>query len=315
MDNKRPDAGGGVRLPFRIHAVTLAIATYLLLLLSRLIDASVLTRDNEYFGVIVLQIMIFLLPAFAYIQWRGQTLRTRLRLRMFRADHILLIVGASLALMSGGTLLNLLLGGAQGSFSLYDTFISKHDGSVGNGTYLVLAYAALPAFCEELVFRGIFCAEYERGGAVCAALMSMLFFTMLHFDVRHIPVYAFSAAVLCAVMYATRSLFAAMAVHFLYNLFGLFGVPYLGAVYAAAGSEWLLIFALTALTLFGAAMFCGEAARLYRGYAMHAVEESATERPMGIRESAVQFVRRVLTPQVMVAVALYLIVVIVRAFR
>ena len=314
----REDTSPRLRLPFRVSAVTLAIATYCLLLLTRLIDASVLTRDNEYFSVIVLQIMIFLLPGFAYIQWRGEILRSRLRMRVFRADHILLIVSASVALMSGGMLLDILVGGAElagGSFSLYDTFISKHNGNVGNGVYLVLAYAALPAFCEELIFRGIFCAEYERSGVVCASLMSMLFFAMLHFDFRHVPVYVFSAAVLCAVMYATRSLPAAMAVHFLYNLFGLFGVPYLGAVYSSTDGAWLLIFALIVLFLFGGALFCGEAARMYRGYATRAVEESTTEKPMGARESAVKFVRRVFTPQAMIAIGLYLVVVIVQAFR
>ena len=239
-------------------------------------------------------------------------------MRVFRADHILLILSASVALMSGGMLLDILVGGAElsgSSFSLYDTFISKNDGSVGNGVYLVLAYAALPAFCEELIFRGIFCAEYERSGAVCASLMSMLFFAMLHFDFRHFPVYVFSAAVLCAVMYATRSLPASMAVHFLYNLFGLFGVPYLGAVYTSTGGAWLLVFALIVLFLFGGALFCGEAARMYRGYAMRAVEETATEKPMGAKESAVKFARWVFTPQAMIAIGLYLIVVIVQAFR
>ena len=78
---------------------------------------------------------------------------------------------------------------------------------------------------------------------------------------------------------------------------------------------WLLIFALIVLFLFGGALFCGEAARMYRGYATRAVEESTTEKPMGARESAVKFVRRVFTPQAMIAIGLYLIVVIVQAFR
>lgn len=307
------------RLPFRIHAVTLALANYVLLLLTRLIDASVLTRDNEYFSVIVLQMMIFLLPGFAYCQWRGAKWKGRLRMRPVRADHILLIFAATLALMSGGMLLQLILGGAGvsgGSFSLYDTFISKKDGTAGNGVYLILAYAALPAFCEEFIFRGIFCAEFERHGAVCATLTSMLFFAMLHFDFRNIPVYLFSAAVLCAVLYATRSLFAAMAVHFFYNLFGLFGVPYVSAVYQSMGRVWVLIFALLVLLLFGAALFCGEAARLYRGYASHGAQDGEGANPeLTARESAVRFLRRLLTPQTMIAILLYLIVVIVQAVR
>ena len=322
MDRRQPSRAGEstpFRLPFRITPVTLSLGIYCLLLMARLIDAAVLTRDNEYFSVIVLQIMIFLVPAFAYIHWRGEALRPKLRVRLPRLDHLLLILGALLTLMGGGMLLQILAGGSRlagESFSLYDTFISKNDGSAGNALYLVLTYAALPAFCEELVFRGIFCAEYERHGASCAALMSMLFFTMLHFDVRNILLYLFSALVLCAVLYATRSLAAAMLVHFGYNLFGLFGVPYVSAVYASMGRVWVLLFAMFVITLFGAAIFCGEAARLYRSVASHGVQEGEGANPhLSRRESTIRFLRRLLTPQVAIAILIYLTVVIVSAIR
>ena len=323
---KRPSAneaeqgnGAAKKQPrIRVTAVTLALVTYCLLLLTRLIDAAVLTRDNEYFSVVVLQIMIFLLPAFAYIRWRGDALRPKLRLRLFRADHILIILGAVPALMGGGMLLQIIVGAryVSGNFTLYDTFISKNDGSAGNAAYLILTYAALPAFCEELIYRGIFCAEYERHGAPCAALMSMLFFTMLHFDLRHAPVYLFSGLVLCAVMYATRSLLAAMAVHFCYNLFGLFGIPYVTAVYASMGQVWVLIFALIVMLLFGAAIFCGEAARLYRSYASHGAHEGEGANPTLTREeSTVRFLRRLLTPQTAICILLYIAVIIVQAIN
>ena len=303
----------------RITPVTLALGIYILLLLSRLLDASVLTRDNEYFSVIVLQIMIFLIPAFAYVRWRGESLRPKLRMRLPRLDHFLLLVGALLLLAGGGMLLQLLLNGRTspgGSFTLYDTFISKNRGTAGNALYLILTYAALPAFCEELVFRGIFLAEYERHGASCAALMSMLFFTMLHFDLRNAPLYLFSALVLCAVLYATRSLAAAMLVHFGYNLFGLFGVPYVSAVYASMGRAWVMIFLLIVMLLFGAAIFCGEAARLYRHFASHGAHEGEGANPtLSRRDSTIRFLRRLLTPQAAICIVLYLTVAIVGLFR
>lgn len=317
-----PRAGQGrpvSPLARRVHAVTLAMVTYVLLLLTRLLDASVLTRDNEYFAVIVLQIMIFLVPAGLYIRWRGDALRTKLRLRPLRTEHLLIVLGAVLVLMGGGMLLKIVVGGAKaagGQFTLYETFISKHGNSAGHVIYMILTYAALPAFCEELIYRGIFCAEYERHGASCAALMSMLFFAMLHFDFRHLPVYLFSGLVLCAVMYATRSLFVAMAVHFCYNLFGLFGVPYVTAVYASMGRVWVLIFALTVILLFGAALFCGEAARMYRSRAVReGGEEEGANPAIPPRESALRFVRRLFTPQVGLCILLYAIVVVVQAIR
>ena len=44
------------------HAL-LVLSTYLLLLLSRVIDTALLGRDSEYLSIVLLQVMIFLIPA------------------------------------------------------------------------------------------------------------------------------------------------------------------------------------------------------------------------------------------------------------
>ena len=152
------------------------------------------------------------------------------------------------------------------SFSLYDTFISKDNGTVPNTIYLVLAYAALPAICEEFVYRGILCREYEHGGVLRAVLVSSLFFALLHFDLQNLPIYLFAGIILAMTLYATRSVFGAMLAHFLYNIFGLFGQPYMNNLYSITGSTDLFLFLVTTLFLISAALFCAVAARLYRTY-------------------------------------------------
>ena len=44
-------------------APLLVLAVFVLLYSSRLIDTALLTRENEYVAVIVLQLVIFLMPA------------------------------------------------------------------------------------------------------------------------------------------------------------------------------------------------------------------------------------------------------------
>ena len=44
-------------------APLLVLGIFVLLLVSRLIDTTLLNRENEYVAVIVLQLIIFLLPA------------------------------------------------------------------------------------------------------------------------------------------------------------------------------------------------------------------------------------------------------------
>lgn len=248
------------------RAAWLVFIIYALLLLSRLIDAAFLTRENQYLSTILLQFMIFPLPAYLYIRLQPKGYAKRLRLTGFRLSHLLLLLSSVLMLISGCTLLGLLCGmmNSQASFTLYDTFASLHDGSAEASIRLTLAYGILPAFCEELVFRGILCAEFEKHGIVYASLISALFFAFLHFDLTALPVYLFAGLLLCAVMYITRSTVAAMVVHLGYNLFGIFLQAGLSGYCRSTGSVGLLAVLLIALLLLASAVFCGEVAHILR---------------------------------------------------
>ncbi|MBO7310482.1 MAG: CPBP family intramembrane metalloprotease [Clostridia bacterium] len=267
--NKRISHKTSAQKTIALRPTVLVLATYILLLLSKLIDVTLINRENEYFSVVILQMMIFLLPGAIWATFSGEKYIRHLRIRMFRPDCIFLILCAALAMITGGLLISLLFGGLDSlseSFSLYDTFISKDDGTVPTKLYLVLAYAVLPALCEEFVFRGILCHEYERGGVLRAIVFSSLFFSLLHFDILNLPVYLFSGAVLALTLYCTRSIFGSILVHFLYNLFGLFGQPYMSSLYNFTGSSNFFIFIITFIFLVSSALFCMSASKLYRKY-------------------------------------------------
>ncbi len=171
-------------------ATLLVAVIYLLLLLSRLIDAAFLSRESQYLSIILLQLLIFPIPAYLYIRLKPKDYVKSLRLRGIKLSHLFLVLSGVLMLISGCTLLGLICGmmNAQPSFTLYDTFSSINDGSVGASIRLMLAYGLLPAFCEELVFRGILCAEHEKYGILYASSVSALFFAFLHFDLSALPV-------------------------------------------------------------------------------------------------------------------------------
>lgn len=247
----------------------LVLLTYVLLLLSRLLDSALMSRDNEYIVVVLLQILIFLVPGLIYCRLRGTAFTERLRLRLPRLSHLLLLFSAFCVLVSGGLLISIYTGGIgtlDEGFVLYDTFSAKGGDSWREAVYLLLAYAILPAVCEEFVYRGVLCASLESRGLLPAILYSSLSFGMLHFELSHLPVYMFAGALLCAVLYCTQSLAAAVIVHFLYNVFGLFGQPALTRLYIYTGSAELFSFLLTFVLLLFGAIFCGEAGRIYHGY-------------------------------------------------
>ncbi|MBO5042327.1 MAG: CPBP family intramembrane metalloprotease [Clostridia bacterium] len=244
----------------------LIFAIYALLLLSRLIDTFFLTRENQYLSTVLLQLLIFPIPAYLYIRLRGDALKGKLALKPPSLSHLFLLLSAILMLISGCTLLGLICGmmNAQPSFTLYDTFSSIHDGTASATVRLILAYGILPAFCEELIFRSILCAEYEKHGILYASLLSSLFFALLHFDLTALPVYLFAGVLLAAVRYVSRSGIASMIVHLGYNLFGIFLQAGLSGYCRSTGSIGLLVILLISLLLLSSAFFCGEVSRILK---------------------------------------------------
>jgi sodium transport system permease protein len=88
---------------------------------------------------------------------------------------------------------------------------------------LLMVFAVTPAICEELAFRGFILSGLARGGRLAIAVgISSLMFGIIHM----IPQQAFNAALLGLVLgllaIYSRSLFPAMAFHFLNNALATF---------------------------------------------------------------------------------------------
>lgn len=298
-----------------LQPTVVVLATYILLLLTKIIDVTLINRENEYYSVVILQMMIFLLPGAIWCMFSGERYVRRLRLTVPKLGSIPIMLAAALMMISGGVLISVLFGGLEslsGNFTLYDTFVSKDNGTVPTKLYLILAYAVLPAICEEFIFRGIVCLEYENGGVLRSIIFSALFFGMLHFDIINLPVYVFAGAILALTLYATRSLFGAIIVHFLYNLFGLFGQPYMNALYNLTGSSNFFVFFTAVLFLVSAIVFCAEASRLYRQYLYRnyssKYRQPVNNAPAAIRDSYLEVIK---APSAIACLGVYIIALII----
>lgn len=298
-----------------LQPTALVLTTYILLIFTKIIDVNLINRDNEYMSVVILQMMIFLIPAVLWCRISGEKYVRSLRISLPRADSVAIMIAAALVMASGGILISLLFGGLESlsqNFSLYDTFISKDDGTAPVKLYLVLAYAALPAVCEEFVYRGILCHEYEKGGVLRAIFISALFFGLLHFDLQNLPMYIFAGVILSMTMYSTRSLFGSVIAHFLYNIFGLFGQPYINTFYNITKSTKLFVFVLGVIFLASAAVFCAEASRLYKKYFASSYSSSYRKPEIrgfeNIRNSYIEILTK---PSAIACYATYIITVIV----
>ena len=81
----------------------------------------------------------------------------------------------------------------------------------------VVLMVALPAFCEEVLFRGVVLNGLRRFGMWPAILISALFFMLMHANIQQTVYTFFLGVVLGFVVYKTKSLWAGIIIHFINN--------------------------------------------------------------------------------------------------
>lgn len=239
-------------------------------------------NDNPYLAVVIIQLVTYAAPSLFYCQIRGKELRPHLRLRLFSLSQILFIIYAALFLVSGTALVSMgmyaLTPESFASSSMREYASFAMNGRVFDGVYLVVAFAFLPAITEEWLFRGIVIGEYEKRGVVLASLFSAVTFSMSHFSLARFPVYLFSGVVLAVVLYTTRSLFASVLLHTLYNASVLLLEPYvLRLVDRQNVSLTLLLILLGAVAILTGMLMCLESSHIYKNYSESNVESSYAE--------------------------------------
>lgn len=100
--------------------------------------------------------------------------------------------------------------------------LSPLPNSFGQGIFMAITLALVPAVCEEYFFRGIVMLEYRFAGVFGAVLFSALLFAVAHLSLAMFPMYFFSGIVLALVVFVTGDVKVAVFSHFVYNLFMLF---------------------------------------------------------------------------------------------
>ena len=111
-------------------------------------------------------------------------------------------------------------------------------------------------------------------------------------------------------MYTTRSFLAPILLHICYNVFCLFGQPYLSAFYINAGSNEIFIFCVVVLFLLFAAFAAGEARKIYHVHAKKNISSGYTT-PLPLRRLPAAFLESLLSPVFLVCLAVWLITSVV----
>ena len=83
----------------------------------------------------------------------------------------------------------------------------------------ILVVAVIPAFCEELTYRGVFYNTYRKVNPPAAIFLSGALFGLLHGNLNQISYAIAMGIVFAMIVEATDSIFSSMVVHCLVNSF------------------------------------------------------------------------------------------------
>jgi membrane protease YdiL (CAAX protease family) len=119
----------------------------------------------------------------------------------------------------------------------------------------VLTLAAMPAICEELLFRGFVLSAWESRGTRYAIGVTAALFALLHGNLYGLPAYLLVGAVAGFLAFSLDSLYAAMVYHTVYNTTCLV-LPYLASKHSGGdvSIDAAAVFSLAVQTVMIAAM-------------------------------------------------------------
>lgn len=259
------------------------LAAFAVLLTARLVSGYLPFDLGAPYFTAAIATLAFLIPSLVYIRSKGRGYARSLRFHRIYPAHLPLLSFGFLALVTGGALLSILFGGMESLGNSTTSFGQSTPESIWTILLIIPTQALLPAFLEELFFRGVLCTELDRRGILRTILVGSLLFALIHFDLANLPVYFFASVLLTLVLYATDSLIATIVMHAAYNLVALFGQRYLNAFYRFTGSVELFLFFLVLILLVALLFFTRECAKLYRMRIQEDVKEPRRSIPRTVQ--------------------------------
>ena len=179
---------------------------------------------NIFVAIGVIQLATLALPCMVYYLLKGRKLQEPVYLIPKSGPHILFLLFAALFFVCGMLMIKFFYfvkGGEVASLvNFYDDFSGTAEGS--SQIEIILSLIIIPAFCEEIFFRGIVFSEYRKYGTANAVIMSSVCFAMLHFSIENMFIYLFTGLLLGFVTAMTRSIIPSIALHLLSNTLSIY---------------------------------------------------------------------------------------------
>lgn len=283
----------------------LLLIVFILLAASGLLSKSAQTVNEVFFTNMILQVMIFILPALFYCLIRRRPVLQKSYTFTVMPLPLFFLVSVFGVMVLGSTLINLgvsVLTNSAEEFSNSASSTLTGITDVVSALHVVFSLCIVPAIAEEFFFRGVLLSEYTEENPYAAVLLTSIVFAASHFDLTLFPSYLFSGLLLAFSLRITRNLLVPILIHCAVNLFNIFLLPYLWQVTLAPLGPLFTVFIVVGLLLLFAWGAFWEAEHIYIDYASDPRREEDT---FGERGSfAPTLTGGLLSPPYLIAIAL-----------
>lgn len=241
-------------------------------LLMLIINKYIFPFGGTLLAPILGQLLVLLIPTYLFLQItsygkKTSTLLKELGFHKILAEHIFFLVFAALFMISTSFVLNTLFYGIYRTgegFTVLGIFTAGVREYTVSMPYLVLVYAAVPAIIEEVMLRGVIYIGLSKISSQMAVIGSSLFSAIFAFTVGGFPAAVFCALMYCFVRYITGSIISCIAVHFAFNMYGLFLQANLSKYLLSQQNNLLLLSVTLVVWLACSALFFAECANIFR---------------------------------------------------
>ena len=218
--------------------------------LSKYALASLDSDTNVFVAVGIVQLATLAIPCMAYYLLKGRRLEESMYLLPRGGTHLLFTFFAAMLFISGMLLIKFFYfvnGGEVASLvNFYQDFSGTAEGS--GHIEIILSLIVIPAFCEELFFRGIVLSEYRKYGTANAVIISAICFAMLHFSIENMVIYLFTGLLLGFVTAVTRTIIPSILLHLLSNTLSIYASDAFLRVTVVKNGAFFIGFVLVMLT-------------------------------------------------------------------
>lgn len=176
---------------------------------------------TERVFILISQVMFVLFPILVYLAYKAEKINIKSVLRLNPISTFTLLIVILISICSHYVLssLNMII---AYFFEIFTEIQSMGITPASNILELIISifvFALIPSICEELLHRGIMLNAYERRGTIKAIIISAILFGVFHYDVRSFLSPIIFGIILGYIVVKTDSIFAAIAAHFVNNIF------------------------------------------------------------------------------------------------